>query len=370
MSEARSRVFGLDLVRALAVLLVVGAHVNFIFLPLTGPVEAWLMLGQYGVEMFFALSGFLIGGILIDEAASGAGWVRRFWIRRWLRTLPLYYLFLLFNALMPTPDGSAPSLLAYGLFVQNLAWPQPMFFIESWSLAVEEVFYLLAPLLAFAAMALRMPRRRAWGALVATILGLILVRAAYVALRGPDWDGVRMVSLVRLDAIAYGVAAVWLIRTGLSVRAARWLAVIGGVGVAASVLWYLTLPRDTNAVAQIGLFSLIPASFAALLPLAARWREAGVGFMAGAVHRTALWSYALYLTHLAVLRVLVHAFGWQPVTWRACVAQTLLALIAAFVAAAVIHHGVERPILRWRDRIAPRRGRDLAQAMPGTRQAA
>jgi peptidoglycan/LPS O-acetylase OafA/YrhL len=146
MSE--SRVFGLDFLRAAAILLVIVAHSSFMFLPLTHRLEAWWMLGHLGVELFFVLSGFLIGGILATQAQTARFAVGRFWVRRWLRTLPNYYLFLIINIVLARwIEGSWPHAAPYAVFLQNFAWPQPLFFIESWSLAVEEIFYLIAPLL-------------------------------------------------------------------------------------------------------------------------------------------------------------------------------------------------------------------------------
>jgi len=83
------RIIGLDSLRAIAILLVLMAHF----------VNKLDFLGLYGVELFFSLSGFLIGGILYRSMASEHCWsfkhVKSFWVRRWWRTLPNYYLFLL-----------------------------------------------------------------------------------------------------------------------------------------------------------------------------------------------------------------------------------------------------------------------------------
>ena len=87
IAMTRERVFGLDFLRALAILLVLVAHASFMFLPLTHRLEAWWMLGHLGVELFFVLSGFLIGAILAELAAAEPFPLGRFWMRRWLRTL-------------------------------------------------------------------------------------------------------------------------------------------------------------------------------------------------------------------------------------------------------------------------------------------
>lgn len=107
-----ARNIGLDLPRAAAITLVVASHY----------VSHYPLLGVYGVELFFALSGFLIGGILYRELAAPGDWtlprVKRFWLRRWYRTLPNYYLFLgvavVFHAFyggLPSPGGFLPYLV-------------------------------------------------------------------------------------------------------------------------------------------------------------------------------------------------------------------------------------------------------------------
>ncbi len=336
-------------------MLVVAAHCNFIFLPITGPVDAWLMLGQYGVELFFALSGFLIGGILCEHAESAQpGWAPRFWLRRWLRTLPDFYLFLLINVLIPQPAGFPAPSLKYAFFVQNLVTPQPLFFIESWSLAVEEWFYLLAPILIFVVGMLKWRRIGALAWVWMAIAAVTAVRLGYVAEQHPRWDDVRMMSSVRLDAIAYGVVAVLMVRRGLSLRTAQVLAAAGTLGLSVSIVGYLTI-RESSPLAKVLLFDLIPASCAALLPLAARWREAGPGFVTRSVVRVAVWSYALYLAHLTTLRILQWVLGWKPVTLSACLAQLVVELLAAFLLAAAVTRFYETPILRWRDKALPGR---------------
>src|SRR5204863_1727576 len=94
------RVFGLDLLRAAAIMMVVCAHGFVVLYPHFGePLGFFGHGGFYGVELFFVLSGFLIGQILIRAAGAlgRAANVASFYVRRWFRTLPLFFLFLIAN---------------------------------------------------------------------------------------------------------------------------------------------------------------------------------------------------------------------------------------------------------------------------------
>ncbi len=360
MSESRiatseSRVFGLDFLRAVAILLVIVAHASFMFLPLTHRLEAWWMLGHLGVELFFVLSGFLIGAILAKQAETARSAVGRFWLRRWLRTLPNYYLFLVVNIVLARwTEGSWPHAAPYAIFLQNFAWPQPLFFIESWSLAVEEIFYLIAPLLVLV-FAGRVARRIDPLLLViVAIVAATAVRVFYVLKVDPNWDlSLRMVSLVRMDAIAYGVVAMLLCRRapGLSSRTATVLAGCGAIGTVLAIALYLTLPKDTDLFARTGLFSLISASFAAFLPAASTWRRSGLPLpVEAAVRAIARWSYALYLCQLAVMRAMNATFAGNAQTFAGCLLQAIMFMTLSIACAGLVYRYFEAPILRLRDR--------------------
>ncbi|MET0230002.1 MAG: acyltransferase [Rhodanobacteraceae bacterium] len=360
MAESR-HVFGLDFVRALAVAMVLFTHASVLFIPVVSDFAAfdpWWLPGQLGVELFFVLSGFLIGGILATEASRGDLDVRQFWMRRWLRTLPNYYLFLVLNLVLErVATGAWPSAWAYAIFSQNLAWPNPAFYPESWSLAVEEIFYLVAPLLIVVARGrlARWMRPVPW--IVTGILVFTALRIGYVLHANPEWDaGVRKVTFVRLDAIAYGVLAIIAVRHWKpSVRAASMLAVLGLIGSAISVWICLAVPRDTSFFARTFLFNLVPLSFAAFLPLAAQWKRSGLPrFAELSITKLALWSYALYVSHLGLLRLLLEVFGWKGATPRECALQVAVYIVLAIALSAFVYRFYERPWLRVRDRIAPK----------------
>ncbi|EPU1382254.1 acyltransferase family protein, partial [Klebsiella pneumoniae] len=142
----------LDFCRALAISLVLLSHGRTFLVPLMPETNIFKFGGFLGVELFFVLSGFLIGRILIEKInnqESHREWIPSFWLRRWLRTYPSYILFLFINIILIfsiRPD-IFPSVLRYLTFSQSLLSPHPSFFGEAWSLAVEEIFYLITPLL-------------------------------------------------------------------------------------------------------------------------------------------------------------------------------------------------------------------------------
>jgi peptidoglycan/LPS O-acetylase OafA/YrhL len=159
MSTGEQRNFGLDVLRVASISVVLGLHGHMGFFIGTGLASwtGWTAVIDacvaFAVEWFFVLSGFLIGGMLIRGfEAQGTGWssVRNFWLRRWFRTIPNYGLFLAVNAgLVWWGIREGRFEWRFAVFAQGLAWPPdtPLFYSEAWSLAVEEWFYLLLPLL-------------------------------------------------------------------------------------------------------------------------------------------------------------------------------------------------------------------------------
>src|SRR5205823_5307152 len=131
-----------------------------------------------------------------------------------------------------------PVFGSYFVFAQGLAWPHPQFFNEAWSLAIEEVFYLLAPLVAVALLPLARTRGRVLAMLVAGVVLLGGLRVGYVLARHPEWDmGVRKVAVVRLDCIVYGVIAAYACRRWVVGAAQRWGLAAAGVVLTAWATW-------------------------------------------------------------------------------------------------------------------------------------
>jgi peptidoglycan/LPS O-acetylase OafA/YrhL len=144
---SRERQPGLDLLRALAIIVVVIYHTGIFGFALSNRLHRF---GWVGVDLFFVLSGYLIGGQLLAPLMRGEKInLRRFYSRRALRIMPVYFVILaiyfLWPALREFPEISA--LWKFLLSVQNIGLRGGTAFSHAWSLAVEDQFYLVLPLL-------------------------------------------------------------------------------------------------------------------------------------------------------------------------------------------------------------------------------
>jgi peptidoglycan/LPS O-acetylase OafA/YrhL len=381
MSDFSSqRVAGLDLVRSVAILFVVTSH----YWPLyerfhsLGGLE--FVAGQ-GVEIFFVLSGFLIGGILLRHAAelSGRGGefrtadARDFWVRRWFRTLPNYFLFfvvfLLFDQPWTTSHWRAWALSLF--FLQNLFVDlSDGTFGVAWSLCVEEWLYFLLPLvLICCTRALRNPARAALYAAVTLIMIPTLLRCTT---EGKPWDlGVRHVVVYRLDAIAYGVLLAWFARY----RSKLFDRLAGGGWALAGVFALVASGFIPGSMAAAGMrmneartgirwflmsvvfFSAVNISIVPIVAWASRLRSMPWGFK-GLVYRTSLYSYSMYLSHTLLFHLtnpllyneIERTFG----SFRGMTFVVLGANLAILCGvSAGVFHVWEAPMTRLRERFRP-----------------
>jgi peptidoglycan/LPS O-acetylase OafA/YrhL len=364
MATPQNRVIGLDVFRSLAILSVLACHyleVVTVSTPFRDALTA--DLGTYGVELFFVLSGFLIGGILIRElelGGPGLATVRRFWIRRWYRTLPNYffYLLLMFIVLRPWRTQTA-GLWQYPFFLQNLAWDIKPFFVVSWSLAIEEWFYFSFPLLLFALGKLTTDRRRIVLAGILIFLTVpFLLRLALTGNRLSN-DGVRQVVIFRLDAIALGVLLAYLkcYQAKFWRALCAWPVLLAGLAGVALTCAYAAKVDYGHDVILHGyqnafFFGAVDLSCALMLP----WFSS-VSDLRGPARAIFVWistlSYSLYLCHLLVM-VIIGGILVKLHLWPVPGAVNLLLEIAGAMALALLsYYFIERPFLRLRERRAP-----------------
>jgi peptidoglycan/LPS O-acetylase OafA/YrhL len=363
--HASERTYGLDILRAAAILLVVYAHGG----SLLGVKETggWYhMFTLDGVSIFFVLSGFLIGSILIrilNRTEFRLGDVCGFWVRRWFRTLPNYFLVLVIlvvHAIHYYGWSFADLRLAkYFVFAQNVGGPIVLpFFPESWSLAVEEWFYLLTPLLLF--LAIRTGCKQRTAILVAIgimVLGAMGMRLFHV-FQAPDpgienWDeNFRKVVLTRLDAIGFGVFGAFIkwYHPELWLRHRRAFFIAGLCLLALSQLWFLNIQRF-GAFEKLLFFTLESVGVLLLLPSCDALKT-GKGAFYKFLTFTSLISYSMYLLHFTpVLQTIMVGVG-KRMAWCHGVTAYCAYWLVTFLLASFLHLLWEKPMMDLRDKIA------------------
>ena len=370
--EQRLHWADLDGLRAFAILLVLGRHSLRPFISedsyqqvlSIGPIDftPLVLNGWIGVDLFFVLSGFLIG----RQAWRGDS-VGRFWFKRVTRILPAYWTCLGIIAIGLTITGAWPrrgaDFLAHLIMLQD--YTGSVFVPSFWSLGAEEKFYLLAPLLVFLLARSRVTR---WQGLGLAALWLLPVMMRMMASRGLTdlvsydeyFPQYRSPFHLTCESLVLGFAIAWMTRQRWSSRIDRPMREVLFWGGAAGVLYWLVpsviLRRiDPSAIvlapALIGLCfgAMVLASVSgggsfSLLIGRAMWRPLATG------------SYTLYLTHMMVLpvaaalasRVVPSATGDSlAVRWIVFMPWYLgLTILSAYI----LHRYVERPVLEWRDR--------------------
>jgi peptidoglycan/LPS O-acetylase OafA/YrhL len=340
----------LDGVRAVAVLAVMGLHLNFGFL--SG--------GYLGVDLFFVLSGFLITTLLLEErSASGRISLGRFWERRAGRLLPALGLVIVavlgFQLLKPSPalslsrlNGDALSALLYianwhAIYFDKLISPLK----HTWSLGVEEQFYLFWPLILVVVL-----RARRWrtvglwlcgvGAIASAVEMGLLFRPGLGQVRAYGGTDTEAFNLLLGAALGFLVAS----RPQPSARNRKLLHIAGlasagviGVFLATAGAW--GFPKAGMYHGGFQLFAVL----AAVMVADARLHDPGaIGRVLSL--RPVRWigtvSYGLYLWHGAIFFTI--RLAWPRLSTPV---YDVLCLVLSFGAATLSYYLVERPVRRW-----------------------
>jgi peptidoglycan/LPS O-acetylase OafA/YrhL len=357
---------GLDLLRAIAIAWVMLFH-SYLVGGL-GEDFAWLSrYGWMGVDLFFVLSGYLIGQQVLAKLAAGRDFsFAEFYLRRAYRILPAFAVVLAAYAALPAlreAPGMEPWWKFAGFYMNlSIDYAENSAFSHAWSLCVEEHFYLLFPMLAFA-----LTRKPSVGRFVVLCVAIVM---AGIALRSAVWlhdSALAEAGLVtrnwfvediyyptwnRLDGLLAGVvlAAIHVFRPQWW-RAAQGranVALVAGLAVLALSFW-LFRERTGLLGNSIGwpvlsfALGLLVFAGAADRGWLGRQRVPGMAWLAAV-------SYSVYLSH----KLAFHAV--QTVAGEGLEGTGLLAFacyaIAALAVGALLHYGVERPFLLLRDRRA------------------
>jgi len=312
ISFDEKRIYGLDILRALAILFVVIGHGGAHLSPKMRIISDFITFD--GVSIFFVLSGFLIGGILIKILDNNKPTLKslfNFWIRRWFRTLPNYYL-ILFLLLMFLPfifyGGMSNPFrnIKYLLFMQNLNEPHPVLFGEAWSLCVEEWFYLIVPLFIF--FLIGIIRLSVKNAVLFTAIGLILFSMIFRYIKYTslpintigDWDiNIRKQVFTRLDSNMFGMVGAF-ISYYYSESWKRYKLPFFIIGlVLLLVQRYVSFGDEFGIYMCVFSFTLVSIGVLLLLPFLSEYKR-GQGFLYKFFTFISIISYSMYLLNLSL----------------------------------------------------------------------
>jgi peptidoglycan/LPS O-acetylase OafA/YrhL len=324
--------------------------------------------GWIGVQLFFALSGFLITGGLLDTQRA-SNYFRAFYARRALRILPLYYTVLILLLIVLPELHRGPILLradlrqqlSLWLFTVNWTQAAPYGFAHFWSLAVEEQFYLFWPFVVY-----WMSARRLLAACVYIALIALAIRGV-MAFSGASSSTVYTATTSRLDALALGGAGACLLR----IPAAReWLASrLTAINLGALSLFVVGVPithvynRETIECQILG-YTLLALCCATLVTTAAAGDEQTRPTL---IARILCWaplrscgkySYAIYIFHQPIHQLwgerwLLDTFGPHPpahIVYSYSLTIGLVSLGAAYLS----YHLFEKHFLALKHLFAPR----------------
>jgi peptidoglycan/LPS O-acetylase OafA/YrhL len=365
-TASKRRLVGLDLLRLLAVVLVLGRHMPAI--PESWPAGGQLLLrtwrqgGWVGVDLFFVLSGFLVSGLLFTEYQSrGRLGVGRFFLRRGWKIYPPFFVLIAASVLMTVREG---------LPVPRLSLASELFFLQSylpgiwnhtWSLAVEEHFYLLLPF----TLALMLRWNRDSPTPLRPIVPLAVgVAVLALAARIVNWQ-MRpsyghlthlYASHLRLDSLFFGVAISYAyhfhsVRFGRLFTERRWLLMLGGVLLLAPAFAFQL--ETTPFIYTIGLTIFSVGSGMMLVGILLSPIPGSRSL--GALATLGSYSYSIYLWHMFVLAWGIPLIEGTRDAELAPGTRLAIYFVGSFVLGMAMAKVVEVPALRARDRWFPSR---------------
>lgn len=366
----------IDILRAVAVFLVLGRHMAPCPASVNGFLhslcEVWNRGGWIGVDLFFVLSGFLVSGLLFREhEKSGSISVKHFLIRRGLKIYPSFWILIIVSlavSLIRHHPLDFAAVLSEFLFVQNYG---PSVFGHTWSLAIEEHFYLLLAGILFVLTA-RRTTAKPFSAIPAIFIVLAL---GCLGMRVQAWmTGLfefkthLCASHLRLDSLFLGVLISYFYHyypSQFMAWAARYRTVMLSVGALMLLPAFVFKVEDTPFIYTVGVSLFAGGSGLILIALLAMNMPNHQ-----AVSTTAYLgshSYSIYLWHTSVS-------GWMAFLlaevfskhWNWYLHCTVY-LVGSVCIGVLMSISVEFPVLRFRDRWFPSKGRPLSTAAPTSR---
>lgn len=364
----------LDALRAVAILLVLGRHTNV--------VETWTRIGWCGVDLFFVISGFLISGLLFQEYKRfGDIRLKTFWLRRGLKIYPAFYIYtLILTLVLPItiPGAKVPvrrllvDLTFLSSYFEGLSG-------HSWSLAVEEHFYLVLPLFLLVLMKLGAKQKDPFAPIPAVFL-LVAIGSLWLRLKAKpasitDYYAYLLPTHLRMDSLFCGVTIGYFFhfKPQLLARVTSWRLLIAA-GMLLTPVYFVEMEYRwmyTWGLTCTFLGFACIVTWAIHVPVAP---EHPLALPISLLARIGFYSYSIYLWHWMVIYYLRPYFRHKcmttgsPIVWNSVMerwqwlASVALSILVGIAMAVV----VEQPVLRFRDRWFPSRTRSTSGVSEGS----
>ncbi|UGS24294.1 acyltransferase family protein [Flavobacterium channae] len=365
--NSEKRVFGLDVLRATAITMVVCSHILWIY-PKSNHFIPMLfeLFGFWGVELFFVLSGFLIGSILYKtfvEQSYRFTEVKSFLKRRWFRTLPNYYLILLLNILIAFLLGyKIEGLFKYFYFAQNFLSKSPSFFPESWSLPIEEFAYLLLPFSLWGVCRFSKNNKQKlflivnlfW--IVFFMMNKWIYNSNHTISDLIEWNlNLKSVLIYRVDAILIGVVAAWF-----SINYPSWwknnkIVFAFFASMIFAFLMFGILPMNLTIEQNPFFWNVIylpltSIGFAFLLPFFSEWKT-NTSIFKLPIEGLSKISYSIYLIHYSiVLQLVKYFFDTLQMSQLERHFVSLATVLVTIIFSYILYKVYEKPIMNLRDK--------------------
>jgi len=361
-----NRIFGLDVMRAVSIAMVLFSHSTVIYPENDGILSKLKDLsGFFGIELFFILSGFLVGSSiykLFVYNEYGFGEVKNFLFRRMFRIIPSYYLVLIINIIIYLCFAfSLREVWKYFFLMQNVATPIPAFFPESWSLPVKELGYVFAVLLLYVIVSFfgNFSRKKIFFSVVLLMLMLSFLAKVNYHFHSENVDlsvwsqSVRGVVIYRMDSVLAGLLLGCLFFEYPKFFKRNKL-LFAGFGLLFFLLFIASVMifklRLDNAAWFWNIFCLPMASVIVLMlfPMMLDWKK-GPKRLVTPVKFACDISYSVYLIHYSiVLFLMMRLFDLKSYTQSELHIFTLSYLTVTLLLSVMFYHFFEKPINKYR----------------------
>ena len=345
--------YGLDIIRIIAALLVFIPHLILNFSNNLTYTNISYVISTIGVELFFCLSGYLICKQGLHITNSKKYFLKNTFIfikRRVLRTWPAYFFALISYIFFYRYFEN--ELIFYFFFLQNLFYPMVSntFFSVSWSICVEELFYIIFPTLLCAITIILKTKQIQPKLLIISTCFIIILVTFFVRMNVSynDWGGeIRRVCLFRLDAIAFGGISYFFFQKYINYKYLKLLVILLGTISLIFVYYYFVSYLENKSfenliVSSNLIFYFIYLFCISVIFLLDKTIKVAYIYAKNMISELANWAYPLYLMHILIIDLI------KSLNINSLPINILLILFINFFIAHIIRKYLELPFIRIR----------------------